>query len=212
MVIFDFDGTLLDSNDIKKNCFYETLGDSKSSHDIMDDVLHDASGDRYTIWRNFILKKGHTSNIDDNALYLAERYSKILKKKLSQASPMEGAVSLLRWLKTNKINISLSSATPVVHLYETIEALDWSHYFTNIFGSPQSKIESLKYIEWKHKLNKTNMIVVGDGADDLESALDFGCEFLPVHEARGLHDGAKTYNLLEIIDFIKKRQKASEDK
>ena len=207
MVIFDFDGTLLDSNNIKISSFYDVLGDSKNCHKVMDDVLHNASGDRYSIWRQYVLQKEITVNIEQRIQCLVDSYSVIVKKRLAQAYSMQGAISLLSWLKENKISSSLSSATPLEHLLETVDTLNWSHYFTNIFGAPQSKLAILKFLQQKHKLERTNMLVVGDGPDDMESALQFGCEFLPVHEARGVHPSAKVYNLLEIIEFIKQRQK-----
>ena len=51
--------------------------------------------------------------------------------------------------------------------------------------------------------------VVGDGQDDLESALAFGCTFHPVREGRGTPPKEKIYNLYELSDMINSQIKVS---
>lgn len=206
MFVFDFDGTLLDSNKIKRSAYFEVLGNCIESKVTMSNILENIQGDRYAVWQAYVSESKIESNIEGQVAAYVENYSNIVKAKLKYAKPIEGALALLDYLKQKKLRCALSSATPLIYLRETIEHLDWEHYFTDIFGSPNTKISSLHYLQGKYDLNKNDLIVIGDGKDDQYAALKFGCKFLPVNDARGVKDCSKVYSMLELLCLLKKNK------
>ena len=50
-IVFDFDGTLVNSNSIKRDTFFEIAAQVSDSEHIMEEVLHRSAGkDRYWIF------------------------------------------------------------------------------------------------------------------------------------------------------------------
>lgn len=203
-IIFDFDGTLLDSNEIKRSSFYEILGHEKKSHQIMDDVLESNVGDRYAIWQKYVTQLQNVGDAREQIRLLSSRYTELVNLKLAQARPIDGSINLLNWIQNNKYYCFLSSATPLIHLLGTLDDMKWTRYFTDAYGSPNTKVQTLKLIAQKYNLNSKNMLVVGDGVDDELSASEFGCKFLRVKGNSAALPRTKAYDLFEVLEYIRK--------
>ena len=102
-VVFDFDGTLVKSNEIKRRVFYEVTEDIVGAGPVLDELFSvPDSGDRYNIFDALIknLKLGQEVGI--SAVYLSDLYTKICEHKISEAPEAFGAFNTLTELK--KIN------------------------------------------------------------------------------------------------------------
>ena len=98
---------------------------------------------------------------------------------IAGAGLFPGVLEMLLKLKANH-KLYLNSATPTAALRTSARRLGVDAYFEDLMGSEFSKVENLKKISAVEKLEPDNILMVGDGADDLAGAREFGCAFVGI--------------------------------
>ena len=180
--IFDFDGTLVFSNDIKRGGFYHCAKNYKNGKKILKEFFNKNDRfDRYTVFKYL----AENVSLDDNEVY--QTYQKLLKdyklytnKKIINLPAIKGSLELLNQLKNQKKKIYINSATPKDSLLLILNERNLTHYFESVLGLEKSKIENLKFIQKHSKSEKKFMISIGDGIDDFKASNDFKIKFYPV--------------------------------
>jgi len=179
-VAFDFDGTLVDSNDIKRGGF-DRIAEAHPPHGpgVMAGVLAHMDGDRRTILRTYAERMArHRYSLDGDAL--TGTYTRLVDREVAAAEEMPGALPLLRSLRGRGLRVYVNSATPGRSLLSILERRGWSELFDGVYGLPESKAENLRSILVREELRPTELLVVGDGVDDERAAKRVGCVFIPV--------------------------------
>jgi phosphoglycolate phosphatase len=192
-VVFDFDGTLVDSNAIKRLGFFDVVAAHADGEAVMADVLARVVGDRRAIFAAYARQRGNPSADDVEALVQA--YSRRVDERVAAAPEMPGAEALLAKLRQHGVRVVLSSATPVDSLRRIVEQRGWLRHFDEVLGHPSRKVDSLRRLLQR---GATNIAVVGDGEDDRDSAAAVGCSFFAVGEARGGLAGEPVFTLPEL--------------
>ena len=201
-VVFDFDGTLVKSNDIKKGEFFAIARFYPGGEAQMSAILEEPKpGDRYQVLASFrrrMISLGATfmPSCDD----LAEKYSVEVEKKILAADEIPGALDVLRNLKNMNIPAYLNSATPVGALIKIINQSKFSGYFKGIFGSPLSKAGAINLVLKNENLSSCNVLMVGDNIDDQKAALETGANFLGIRNSYSNFDPTPD---LVTEDFLK---------
>lgn len=199
IIVFDFDGTLVDSNSIKIDGFYNLVDGDAESVEHMNDALREDNGTRWDVFHNYLTKRqSNTTSILRDVASLVEKYSMIVDNAIISAPEMPGATILLDKLLLSDCKLILSSATPYLNLVSIIEKRGWIHYFNSIHGAPASKINTLKKILAMPHMSVGDLAVVGDGSDDRRSADAVGCRFFEVGEAHGVSNLEKRYSLFDL--------------
>ncbi|MET0307683.1 MAG: HAD family hydrolase, partial [Sphingomonas sp.] len=198
-VVFDFDGTLVDSNRCKLDGFHRIAELHPGGSVCMEEVLQQEPGNRQAkiasyVQRMRILAPGLVLDVDR----LVARYSADVDAAVSRAPEMVGAQALLDLLRRQGLSCYLSSATPLANLRAIIENRGWIGYFEGIFGHPATKIETLKLLFERTGTPASGFAVIGDGADDRDSADATGCRFFSVGEGRGSDAGQPVYQLHDL--------------
>jgi phosphoglycolate phosphatase-like HAD superfamily hydrolase len=196
-IVFDFDGTLVDSNKIKKDVFLY-VASLYGGHSAMSIVLNETSGDRHQIMTAFSSVIDTKKTVDN----LVVEYSQYADLAVAKAKSFPGAESLLRALHDSGKLVFLSSATPINSLREIINYRGWQGLFHGIYGMPSSKTNTLQELIKQEKLKVEEVAVVGDGEDDFESAKIIGCHFFPVGEARGIAPSRPIYSLVDLRNIF----------
>lgn len=178
-VVFDFDGTLVDSNPIKRDTYFEILAETPGSGAVVESVLAQGSG----LDRHGVLARVHAELSERGAEplptheNLVESYSRICEERVAGCSPLPGALETLALLRATHA-LYLDSATPREALERVVERRGWSAHFRGVLGGPASKFDNLRWIASREGIGRDEMLYVGDGAADLEAAERFGCWFL----------------------------------
>lgn len=194
-VVFDFDGTLVDSNAIKRQGFFDVVAAHAGGAALMASVLARVAGDRRAIFAAYVQERaGGTPEVDD----LVQAYSRRVDERVAAAPEMPGAQALLARLRERGVRLVLSSATPVDSLQRIVAQRDWLRYFDEVRGHPAQKIDSLKQLLERDGAIAAAIAVVGDGEDDRASAAAVGCAFFAVGEARGAAPGEPVYTLHDL--------------
>lgn len=186
-IIFDFDGTLVNSNNIKRQTYYEVVKSFGDVSPIVDDVLTSSVGkNRFSIFceiseravRSGVLSSVRT--IDEWVELFVDRYSRICETQVSICPEIPGATNSLQYLTSQGHLLFINSSTPTDLLKRILRLRLLENYFTEVYGSPVSKIENLRAIVKKYEMLSNQLVVIGDGKDDQESATAIGCHFVGV--------------------------------
>ena len=178
-VIFDFDGTLVDSNEIKRRGFDHAFADYPES---MDEIRAYCYGfnhtNRYEKFRYVtenILRIDFTPELEKR---FAQRYAEFTTSSVADAPEIPGAEAFLRSLMPNRP--ALLSSTPTEILLMILERRGWRSLFSRVQGAPVNKREWLQ--EFQHSLGCTprDLVFFGDTDEDARSAEEAGCVFIRV--------------------------------
>ncbi len=219
-VAFDFDGTLVDSNQVKVQAFYEIVKDYDAGGFTVTEVLQRCSNeDRYGITRELareFIAKGLTPpqpGAEILGAQWAETYTAACETGIVDCPEVPGASVILAWLSSERIPLYLNSRTPTEALNRLVTLRHLTHFFSGIYGAPASKLENLCHIQELTRTNPDEILFVGDSEDDREVAAEFGCHFAGVilgensrfRQIPSLHV-TKLEELREIVEKFQKKR------
>ncbi|MBW2287981.1 MAG: HAD family hydrolase [Deltaproteobacteria bacterium] len=184
---FDFDGTLVDSNAIKRNSFFEVFSEDDPDGETVAHVLDEVCpGDRYDIVREVAVRLRDRGaiptepGIETFAQRRAAAYTRLCEKAVAKCPEIPGATATLEWLVARGLPIYVNSATPQEPLRRVLELRSLARHFRLSLGRPADKRENLATICADAGVPPQELLFVGDGEDDRSSALAFGCPFAAV--------------------------------
>jgi phosphoglycolate phosphatase-like HAD superfamily hydrolase len=142
-VVFDFDGTLVDSNAIKRQTFFAIASQHPGGMAVMAEILEAPRGDRAAIWADYSVRmQAAVPGLD--AKSLVREYSDLTDQRVAAAPAMPGAHTLLQRLRSCGLTLHLSSATPLDNLRTILAKRRWTPLFTSVHGLPKTKPETLR--------------------------------------------------------------------
>jgi phosphoglycolate phosphatase len=187
-VVFDFDGTLVLSNAIKRDTFFEVAAAFPDGPERMAAVLAAPdAGDRHRIFERFAA--GLAGAPAATAQALVERYSSLCERRILAAPSRSGADALLAWLHHRRLPHFICSATPEAPLQRIVARRYGATAFAGVMGAPRSKEDGLMLVLERLRLRPESLLHVGDGADDARAAAAVGCAFAAV-VGQGLSGGS----------------------
>jgi phosphoglycolate phosphatase len=180
-VVFDFDGTLVESNEIKREAFYEVTRNLVDADIVLDKILSSLDcGDRYEIFDKVIIELELYRKVSISAEEMSSSYTKICEYKISRALEVKGAVKTIKDLKSLGVKVFISSATPEITLRKIIGMRGWKKMIDMVLGSPDSKTDHLRTIQIENKYSMSDVVYVGDSEIDSEAAISAGCRFIAI--------------------------------
>jgi len=178
-VIFDFDGVIVESVDVKTNAFaelYRPYGEV-----VVQQVIdhHQANGgvsrfDKIKIYHGDFLG---IAIAQDEIVELAEQFSQLVLEKVIQAPFVPGAQEFIK-RNYQKYKLFISSATPQMEVKEICQCRNLINYFCEIFGSPEGKASHIDKILTKYVFKSHEVVFVGDALSDLQAAEIHGLDFI----------------------------------
>jgi phosphoglycolate phosphatase-like HAD superfamily hydrolase len=180
-IIFDFDGVLVDSVDIKGQAFrrmYEQHGGDIGQQVYEYHMQHGGVSRREKFKhfsKLFFNKKLEAEELES----MCDQFSNIVTDMVANASWIKGAK---QFLEDNHENIGLhvASATPIDELLDIMRQRNMCHYFQSIKGSPAQKRDNIREIMDKERLNDSEVVMIGDAKTDYDAALHNGIDFVGV--------------------------------
>ena len=182
VIVFDFDGTLVESNQLKYDAYFELFPKEGRFTDVIRFVLSEMYEEsRYVIIETILMRLNETTPeiLQKRCSELAEQYNDIVLAGAKTCPEKEGAGALLDSLK-EKYKVYVSSTTPDTPLKEIISFRNWGSYFEDVIGFPHKKDQTLQRIMRFENVQPNEIVVVGDGKSDRQSAAAIGCFFIHV--------------------------------
>lgn len=181
VVVFDFDGTLVDSNAIKQDAFFEAVKDNATATEIMAEILSEhPDGTRSEIFAA-LSSRIHPANAkaaDELAHALVERYTEITHAQISVCPEIPGATAVLDELIRRGYKLALNSSTPTEALVEIVGRRGWANRFESVEGAPGTKAGNLRRIAAHLGVGCDEAVMVGDREADRSGAAAAGTAFV----------------------------------
>jgi phosphoglycolate phosphatase-like HAD superfamily hydrolase len=204
-VVFDFDGTLVDSNEIKRAGFFEIFSAYDGSAALVDRILRDHPDEN----RSGICTRVHAElavpadTILPTAAAFIDAYSVLCEDRVTRCPAVPGALPALHGLA---LPLYLDSATPEEPLQRVVALRGWTHFFRGVYGQPASKVDNLHKIASREGLAAAEILLIGDGPPDRDAALAFGCAYLgDQQQDAGLATHPRLGPLAPLVDEICRR-------
>ena len=185
-VVLDFDGTLVLSNDIKREGFFAVVSAVPNGRSRMAAILSNPPGDRYAIFGRFAAEIGVSPS------GFIDSYCSWCEERIMQCSERHGAERLIQALRAESIKVHVNSATPVVQLRSIVARRFGKNFFDGVHGGHGEKVRNLEIILALEAIRPDELVMIGDGKDDLDAASSSGCHFIGVPDgtlASAAYDG-----------------------
>ena len=182
LLIFDFDGVLVDSVEVKTDAFAELY--KHYGEEIENRVVehHRNNGgmsrfDKIRYYHNEFLNKPIS---EKEISELSAKFSKLVVNNVISAEEIKGASAFLkRCILSNKI-CAINSATPEDEIIEIAKCRSLNKYFKNIYGSPTTKKQNLEKALKDCDISVDDAVFLGDAQSDFDAALEVEMAFVGV--------------------------------
>ena len=194
IILWDFDGVIVDSSKIRIKGFKETLKDFPSSQ--VEELIkyHKANGglSRYVKYRYFFDKIRGEEISEEKVQQLSAAFSAIMKKDLTDKRFLIPEV--LNFIQKNHKSfiMHIVSGSDETELKYLCRQLEIEHLFKSINGSPVPKIELVKTIISSYNYVRDDVCLIGDSINDYEAARESGIDFFGYNN-RKLNTPDKNY-------------------
>lgn len=182
LFVFDFDGVIADSNDIKTEAFREMFkaqGENVTKK-IIDHHKNNASIDRFKKFKLYYKNYLDQEISDEDVSILAKQFSKIILNKIINCPEIEGSTTFLEKLHYLGKLSAINSATPQEEINLIIKKRHLSKFFGKVYGSPSSKKEILKSLMTEYKLSNNDLVFFGDDKNDKLAADSLNILFIGI--------------------------------
>ena len=177
-IIFDFDGVLLESAEIKTEAFSELFSIYPDKVcEIVEYHKKNMGISRYVKFRYFYENILGKKLSNDEETKLGENFSQIVLEKILKAPYVDGTINFLDTYH-KKIPLFIASGTPNKELHSITEQRGISHYFKEMHGTPLNKPEILKNILSRYAWHGPEVVFVGDAESDLNAANECNVNFI----------------------------------
>lgn len=178
VLVLDFDGVLVESNEVKTQAFDALFARFPGQHAAMMEFHREnVSLTRYAKFEHLLRLLGRT---EDAALRagLAAEYSRLTIERVVQARSVAGAPELLQSLAP-RLPLYLASVTPREDLEEVLRLRGERHWFKDCFACPPwTKPEALRELLRREGRAPGEALLIGDSAGDQRAARATGVRFL----------------------------------
>ena len=180
LVVFDFDGTICESADVKTEAFYQLYLDDEGpafATAVRDYHLEYAGVSRYDKIKHYEEEMLGRPCPQERMDEVADRFGDIVRGRVI-ASPLVPGVADFFTVHRNDVPMLVASATPTAELREIIAARGIAGWFDAVEGSPALKGDIIKAFINDRAVTPDRAVMVGDQFSDLDAARAAGVHFV----------------------------------
>jgi HAD superfamily hydrolase (TIGR01509 family) len=178
IIIFDFDGVVLESADIKTRAFALLFKEHDQHVDAIVDLhLRLAGVSRYEKFR-LIYEDILGQPLDDHEMErLGEEFSRIALEEVLACDFVPGARQFLQRRHRSQA-LYVASGTPEEELRHIVRERGLERFFTGVYGTPAVKGDIARRILEETGTEPHDAVFIGDATTDLEGAREAGTHFI----------------------------------
>ncbi len=180
-IIFDFDGVIVDSLEVKTNAFaemYKPFGEEVVKK-VVKYHLENGGVSRFEKFKLYHKNFLGIEVAENEIKGMVKDFSTLVLDKVIKAPYVLGAKEFIE-ANYDKYMMFISSGTPEFELKEICIRRGINEKFKGIYGSPSKKSTHVKKILSDWKLNSDEVLFIGDSLSDYEAAEQNDLHFLPV--------------------------------
>jgi phosphoglycolate phosphatase len=178
VVVFDFDGTLVQSADVKHVAFFEIFPE-ECAPAVSAVLKRDPEGSRNRVIPAMIAEATArglpTASLQADKL--VEAYARQVAAGVEGTPEVPGVREILKTVGQHA-SVYIASTTPQPELLRHLELRDWTKWVREAYGFPAKKPEVVISLLDRHDCVPQRLLVVGDGETDEQAARSNGCAFL----------------------------------
>jgi beta-phosphoglucomutase len=205
VIALDFDGTLVESNQIKDSAFESIFSDwPEYTEKMMQWHFAHCAIERKEKFRYFVEEVLGLPGKNDLIEILTVRFEKLTRTAIVECPFVNGAEEFLEYI-WNRVAVYLVSAAPQLDLDQIIKKRKLGKYFKDIYGAPIKKVEILEKIMLLEMTSVNEILFIGDSPADQQSANDVGVNFIGRFSDRILNnvDGNVFTDFFEIKRYMR---------
>lgn len=200
VIVFDFDGVLVDSNRIKFDFFFELFPvfDHAARAALKETLIFMRERSRFDILRDIFSRLGVSGDKKENKVVeYALKYDEKVRSAITKIGLVPYAHNTISRL-SSQYRIYINSATPESSLLKTVAVLEIRDFFKEIYGGPATKEENLKKIMEAENVKGNETVVIGDGESDRRSAEACDCFFIGIPNAFNKWNGSGMHTARDV--------------
>ena len=170
-IFFDFDGVIAESVSAKTDAFeemYLPYGKDIAAKVVKYHKLHGGVS-RYEKFKYFHKEFLNEVINQEKVNELAIQFSNIVLEKVINSDEVLGANYFIKKYHT-KFQFWVITGTPTTEIELIAEKRKLTSFFIGLHGSPKNKRYWTEYLIEKHKLNRDEIIFLGDATTDIDAA------------------------------------------
>lgn len=173
-ILWDFDGVLMDSMDIRDQGFEVVLASYPKEEVANLMKFHRANGglSRYVKFRYFFEEIKKQQITDQEVQRYADMFSEVMLERMMDDSLL--IVDAVEFVKENheKYRMHVVSGSDQKELRQVCKNIGIEHYFRSIHGSPTPKTELVREVLQQNSYEPDETILIGDSINDYDAAVD----------------------------------------
>ncbi|MCH8150587.1 MAG: HAD family hydrolase, partial [Planctomycetes bacterium] len=178
-IIFDFDGVLAESVDVKTRAFaelYADYGPEMVSRVVAHHLAHGGVS-RYEKLRYYHEEFLRRPLGEEERQLLLERFENLVEDAVVASDWVSGARECLEQ-HVGRVPLFVVSGTPQGELERIVERRGIARYFVSVHGSPLGKTAHLRNIIGQRGFRPRCAVVIGDSMTDYDAAMEVGATFI----------------------------------
>ena len=178
LLILDFDGVVIESNDIKTQAFEKVFSQFPQYKDAMMQFHYgNVSVSRVEKFNYLAALMGRVADKKLKA-EMADNFSQYILEGILTVPLVKGADRFLKMVKGH-LPLYLASVTPANELNHILEKRGLLHWFDGVYGCPPwTKANAIRDIISRNSILPKNSLLIGDSAGDQRAALETGVQFI----------------------------------
>lgn len=181
VIIYDFDGVICDSVNVKTDAFaemYLPYGDHIVSQ-VVNYHLLNGGVSRFEKFKYFHNKLLGIEIDNEQVIQMAEQFASLVMHKVIVSEFIPGSFEFIKNQSENYLQF-VCTGTPEPEILEILKQRNMSKYFKGIYGSPERKPGIIKRIASEFNLSAEEMIFFGDSMTDYDAALEMNVDFIGI--------------------------------
>lgn len=203
-IIFDFDGVIVESVDIKTKAFARLF--ANEGEDIVSKVVdyHLKNGgvsrfDKFRYYYKEILRRPLS---DERFKELCSGFSELVMEEVVKAPYVKGSKEVLDNYSIN-YQCFVATGTPQEEIDEIIKQRGMGPYFKGVFGAPKKKNVIVREILESFCLKPDEVVFVGDAMSDYQAASDNSIEFIArIHNNKSIFNGIDCIKIMDLTELV----------
>ena len=177
-VVFDFDGVILESADIKTAGLVDAFSDYPQHAEAIAEFDRAHMGQsRHAKVAGIYRETLGIPSTEADRTRRADAFTRLTLDRVLSCPFVPGALELLKAMDSHCLAF-IASGTPHDELVEVVQRRDINAYFAEVWGSPATKVEIVGDILARHRLGREEVLFVGDSTTDYEAAAEAGLPFV----------------------------------
>ena len=178
---FDFDGVIVESNEIKDEAFREIFKRNPETFDTawFYHKRHNTipRGEKFKFYCKEIRK---LDDYERQSEILASEFRSVTLERIILCPEIPGAKRFLDVIKNTNKPAWISSATPTTDLEEIVERRHLTKYFKKVLGAPTIKENNLKDFIEINRFDPEKVCYFGDSIEDYKAAKSQNATFVAI--------------------------------